>query len=580
MVSLLLVGILYALQMQMIQPIFDDLLNPSLFKDPNHIPVFSVWASKIGFHVGREDLFILIPAVLIIIFFLKGVFAYMGKFTLDAVGHRLVTDLRDRLYSHCMGQGPDFFTIYSTGGLISRALSDIERLRTAVSEKLSELTRESFILLGLLGASLYRDWRLTLLSLLAIPLVIFPVSRFSKRLRRVSRRAQEWTAKLAEHMKETLTGIRIVVIYGREGHEEDRFHDSNHRLLTENLKATRVFAVTGPLMEFIGALAVSGILLYGYMALQRGALTLGSFGAFLGTLWAMYIPVKKLSQANNVIQQALAAGTRVFDVLDHPRMVLSPPNPLPVKSPSEFSFLGVDFSYPGGHQALFDVNLKWEAGQRVAIVGASGSGKTTVINLLPRLMDPTEGKITLDGQDIRDMDLVALRNLFGVVTQETVLFDGTVAANIAYGRPEATPEEIREAARIAQAHDFISALPNGYETRLGEAGSGLSGGQSQRIAIARAVIRDPRILLLDEVTSALDPESAMALQSDLEPLMEGRTTVVVSHNLRSPLIRNADILFVMEGGRIAQVGPPSELEKEEGTYRRLLSSLSGSSIEC
>ena len=568
--ALAVVSGLYALEVYMVRFIFDGLLNPKGGQKTQE--EFLGYLSRLGldefFERSTEGLFLAIPLTLVAIFLVKGVFGYFGKYWLDRVGLSTITDLRDDLFARIIRQGQDFFADYPTGTLISRLLSDIERIKTSVSEKLTELLKESFALLALVVSALWQDWRLTVLSFVTVPLVVIPLARFSRKLRSSAHRSQEQMARLADLMKETITGVRVVQMFRMEEAESARFRKHNREVLRANLKATRVMALTTPLMELIGGCAVAGILYYGHFRILGGRTTMGTFSAFLATLYAMYVPVKKLSQANSIVQQAVSAAERAVEVLDRPVSVEEREGApdLPPFS-REIRYEGVEFRYRDGRPVLSGLDLAIPKGQTLAIVGSSGAGKTTLVNLLPRLFDVTGGRITVDGTDIREVTLRSLRAQIAMVTQETILFDATVAENIAYGLPGASRERVEEAARRAFAHDFIEALPQGYDTVLGEGGASLSGGQRQRIAIARALLKDPPILILDEATSSLDSESEFLVQKALFNLLEGRTTLVIAHRLAT--ILNAHRIVVLDGGRVAEDGTHRELLARGGLYAQL-----------
>lgn len=571
-ICLALVGLLTALEIKMIQPIFDDLLNPALASNPKHKSIFIIYAEKIHLtalmNVNRDNLFYLIPIALVLIFLVKGLFNYFGKYLMDSIGHRIITRLRDNLYKRILSQGLDFFHHHHTGSLISRVLNDVERLRTALSEKLSELGTEIFILIALVISAFIQDWRLTLLSFLTIPFVAIPMMRFSKKLRRASRRSQERTGDLSLRMMESLTAIQIVKVFIAEIYESLRFQKVNRDLLRENLKATRIMALTTPVVEFVGIVAVSAILFYGHFIISKGNSTLGAFGAFLATLYAMYVPVKKLSRANNIVQQALSAAERTVEILDEKPSIVDSENAIalpPLKR--DIIFRNVSFQYSSRKQVLKGISLHIGFGKRIALVGESGAGKSTLALLIPRFFDPTAGVIEIDGIDIRRVTLASLRGQIGLVTQEVMLFNDTIKANISYGTPDAGIKEIKKAAELAYCDGFISALPKGYDTLLQEAGAGLSGGQRQRIAIARAIMKNPPILILDEATSSLDAGSEFEVQKALNNLIAGRTTIVIAHRLST--IMSADTIFVLHDGKIAEEGTHDSLIDLHGIYENL-----------
>jgi ATP-binding cassette, subfamily B, bacterial MsbA len=563
-------SLFYALEIYMIRFIFDDLLSPQSSSGKSmafHDILKKIGGDSLG-QIGREQLFTIIPLTLVAIFLLKGVFNYFGKYWLDGVGLATITDLRDLLYEKLLKQGQDFFSEFPTGTLISRLLNDIERMKTAVSEKLTEISTALFSLTALLVSAFVQDWKMTMVSLVTIPLVVYPLARFSRKLRKVSKRSQEEIARLADQMKETLTGVKIVQMFLMEEKEVDRFKTANNHLFKVNLKATRVMALTTPLMEFIGAFAVAGILYYGHFKIMSGQITLGSFSAFLATLYAMYVPVKKLSQANNIVQQAVAAADRSVELLEWETQVTEKQDAsdLPPFS-KEIFFDNVSFFYGRKTKVLDGISLTIPKGVCIALVGPSGAGKSTLVSLIPRLFDVTGGRLCIDGRDLRDITLKSLRKQIGMVTQDTVLFDLTAAENIAYGNTGIAREKIIEAAERAKAYDFIASLPQGFDTRLGEGGFSLSGGQRQRMAIARAILQDPPILILDEATSSLDSESESGVQEAIKELMQGRTTIIIAHRLSTVI--NADLTVVLENGKIVEMGRHSELVKNSGRYARL-----------
>ncbi len=569
--ALVVVSGLYAIEIYMVRFIFDGLLNPS---KNTSLEDFQHYMQRLRldlvFPTNPERLFLYIPITLVLIFFFKGIFSYFGKYSVDRVGLCVITDLRDALYSRIMSQSHDFFADHPTGMLISRLISDIEWIKTSISEKLTELTTAILSLLALIISAFWQDWRLTLLSMVTIPMVAFPLTRFSRKLRGTSRRSQEQMAVLSTRMKESISGIRIVQMFQMEDAEMARFSKSNRELLRASLKATRVMALTTPLMELIGGFAVAGILYYGHFRILSGHTTMGAFSAFLATLYAMYVPVKKLSQSNSIVQQAVSAAERSVELLDRPVAVVEVPGAATLPRFSDrIRFEDVVFTYDGERKVFDGLNLDVPKGETLAIVGSSGAGKTTLVNLLPRLFDVAGGRVAIDGYDVRQVSLKSLRGQIGMVTQETVLFDDTVEANIAYGHPGAPKTAIEEAARQALAHDFIMEMPEGYGTRIGEGGFSLSGGQRQRLAIARALLKNPPILILDEATSALDSESEYYVQQALFNLLKGRTTLVIAHRLAT--ILNAHRIVVLDQGKVAEEGTHKSLLERGGLYAQLAS---------
>jgi len=453
---------------------------------------------------------------------------------------------------------------------MSHVTTDVEKIQAAVSELAGDLLKEGLTILGLLAVLFYMDWRLAVLSLVGMPLALGPLLRLGQRLRTSNETSLRRWKDISEILQETISGFRVVKAFGMEGFEIRRFRRASGRLLAVNMRITRTTAILPPLMEAVGGLALIGALFYGSWSIRDGHLTTGAFVSFLTALFAMYTPVKRLSRVNATLQAALAAGERVLEVLDrHDELAEVGDAVVLPRMKQGIEYRGVGFGYADAHGSILrNVNFCARRGEVVAIVGTSGSGKTTLVNLLPRFYDVTEGAILIDGVDVRQATLASLRAQIGLVTQETVLFNDSVRANIAYGMEDVDEARVETAARAAFAHDFILDLPRRYDTVIGERGSRLSGGQKQRIAIARAILKDPPILILDEATSALDAESERLVQGALANLMRGRTTLVIAHRLTT--VRDAARIVVLDGGEVREEGRHDELLRQPGgLYSRL-----------
>lgn len=510
----------------------------------------------------------LIAAGILIVMFTRGVFYYGQSYLVSYVGQRVIIDVRSVLFRKFQRMPLSYYDKQQTGTVMSYITNDVAVMQSAIVDNLIELVTESSILIGSLAMMIYLDWKLSLLTLMTIPLVGFAMRIFGRKLKRSSTVIQERAAEITSLLQESISAIRVVKSFVRETYEIKRFEEQNWRNFQAAMKNVKLTSLLTPTVEFLAAIAVTFIVWFGGYEVVNEVITAGELVAFLTYAVNLANPVKRLSRVYAAIQKAMAAAERVFAIMDLDETITDVPGakPLPpIKGKVEFK--DITFSYQKGQPALQHISLKAEPGQMIALVGPSGSGKSTIANLIPRFYDVDSGVITIDGHDIRQVTADSLREQIGLVPQETMLFSTTVMENIRYGRLEATDEEVIEAARAANAEEFIKELPDGYNTQLGERGLNLSGGQRQRLAIARAILKNPRVLILDEATSALDTESEKIVQDALDNLMVGRTSFVIAHRLST--IFNADQIFVVENGHLREHGTHEELLAAGGLYSNL-----------
>lgn len=572
-VLMALAGFCHAMVALLIRPIFDRVLNPATADAPVQLTVIPVINQPLFLHqvipFPIHNVWTLVAVGILMVFLLRGIADYAGNYLVNYAGFGAVTDLRQRVFDRVVRQDSHFFEAHTTGRLLSSIMNDIEKIQVATSHLLADWLRQTFSAIGLLWVVLQMDWKLALVSLTVLPFVLVPTVRLGKKLRRATRRAQDDAAELTQIIQETLSGHHVVKSFGAEAIEAERFRKAAQRLRASNLRYVAQQALASPLIEFFGALTIVGLVTYARNEIKTGNLTTGEFTSFVIALLMLYEPVKRLTGIHNIFQQALGASQKVFEYLDQDQAVKDKPNAIRLDTFRESIELDdVSFKYPTSeHWVLRDISLKVKAGEMVALVGPSGAGKSTLASLLPRFYDPVGGALRVDGHDVRDLELAALRRQIGIVAQDTFLFNDTVANNIRYGCPDASEERVWEAARNALAEEFINRLPQAYNTVIGERGMKLSGGQRQRIAIARALLKNAPILILDEATSHLDTESELLVQRALANLISGRTVIVIAHRLST--IRRADRIIVLEHGKVVETGTHETLLQQGGVYQRL-----------
>ncbi len=509
----------------------------------------------------------ILPFVIVLISLMKNLATYGQTYFMQYVGQQIIRDLRNKLYGHIQDMPISFFHKEKTGVLMSRVTNDVAIIKNMVSSSVTGALKDCFSVIGLTCVIFYQDWQMAIIAFFVIPVAFIPVVKIGRRVRMVSTARQEAIADMSAFLHETFAGNKIVKAFGMESHEKKRFFKKAHHLFKMEMKEVRAKALSSPIMDFLGYIAIAVIIFYGGFKVISGESTPGTFFSFIAAVGMLYSPLKQLTQVNNTVQVGLAAVDRVFDVMETSPDIKEVENPVVLRSgPHHVSFKHVFFRYDSEY-VLKDINLEAAPGEIIALAGMSGGGKTTLVNLIPRFYDVCEGAVEIDGIDIKTVDLVSLRKQIAIVTQEPILFNDTVFNNIAYGNPAASKEEIENAAKAAYAHDFIQSFPDGFQTVIGELGARLSGGEKQRLCVARALLKDAPILILDEATSSLDSESEALVQKALENLMRGRTTFVIAHRLST--ILNADKIIMIVKGEIVEQGSHDELLNLKQEYYKL-----------
>ncbi len=580
-VSMAMVACATVFALNLIRPIYDSLLSPGSASPVAGAavtpkPFLVSWLDSVSLQAqgwiqgrlgtGRSTLLLLVLVAIVV----KNVFTFLARYSVAQLGLATVRDLRNLVFDAVLRQSPRYFHDISSGMLMARVVNDVRLVQEALAERFGDLLQSSVTLIAILAYLFSLNLHLSLVVLLLAPALLAPVVYFARRLRRRSWQSQERMGDLTTVLDEAVQGMTVIQAFGMEKFEAKRFRNATYRHFWANLRARAIQIANAPVMEIVGALGALALIAYASSRIASGAMTLGDFSAFLLGLWAAYAPVKNLNQFNLALQQAVVASQRIFEVIDEPVDILDLPEAVTVEGIGDGVELDrVWFAYEAGTWVLSDLSISVPAGRTVALVGPSGAGKSTVAQLIPRFWDVQRGAVRVAGRDVREATLASLRGLIGLVTQDTILFNDTVRANIAFGRDDAPQDRLEAAARAAFAHEFIVKLPDGYDTAVGESGLNLSGGQRQRLAIARALFKDPPILILDEATSSLDAEAERLVQEALENLMKGRTTLVIAHRLST--VRNADAILVLQRGRVVEQGTFQELLAADGVFAHLVS---------
>jgi subfamily B ATP-binding cassette protein MsbA len=549
MIFMVLTAALTSASMYVIKPVIDKILaNPDKVEAMKWIKI--------------------LPFAIIVLFIFKGISGYIQNYLINYVGCRIIQTMRKELYEHITSLSMSFFNKQKIGSLISRITNDVQLVQGALSNLLGSLVGSVFSILGLVGLLFFLNWKFALITIVVFPLAVLPISKFGKKIKSATGNIQLKMGDMTSILNETFNGVRIVKAFGMENYERKKFDVELAAYFDHSMRANRAYIASSPVMESIGAVGIALLVFVAGSAVITGELTTGTFFSFIGGLLGLYPQIKKLNDINNVIQQALAAGDRVFEVLDTKPEIVESASPKEITDFKDgVEFKNINFDYVDGQDILRDVTFKINKGEIFAVVGPSGAGKSTLADLLARFYDVKKGNITIDSVDIKDIRTDSLRSLIGIVTQETILFNDTIKNNISYGQENNDMAKVEMAARAANAAEFIEKMPEKYETIIGDRGTRLSGGQRQRIAIARAILKNPPILILDEATSSLDSESEILVQEAINNLMKNRTTFVIAHRLST--VRNANKIIVVDNHTIVEEGNHDELMKKNGVYTKL-----------
>jgi len=558
LIAMIIVGATTASHISLIKPVMDGIFSA---RADYVIPVFNI-------EIPQKNAIYILAAIILIIALVKGVFYYIQSYYMAYIGQNITKDIRNRLFRHLMSFSLSFYTKNPTGQLMSRLTNDVKYLESSVVKLPTRFIRDGFSLIFLVFLVFYLNWRWAVISILGFLFIIFPFAKFSRVLRKIGRKGHQKMADIYDFLAEKISGVRLIKAFSMEKEELRSMRKVNQKFLDVILKSERINSFQSPFTEFLSTIGIVAIIVIGGFAVINDNTSPGTFFAFLGALAALYMPAKNVANINQQLQRSVAAAERIFAILDHKEHISQVENPVILeKFNKNIEFKNVGFAYENEKYVLQNINININKGEIIAFVGPSGAGKTTLVNLVPRFFDPVKGKILIDGVDLKEYTIRSIRRKIAMVMQDVILFNNTIKDNICYGLGKFSQEEVEKYAKAAHAHEFIISFPDGYDTVIGEKGVKLSGGQKQRISIARALIKDPEILILDEATSQLDTQSEKLVQEALDYLMKDRTTLVIAHRLST--VRKADKIIVLKDGIIEEMGRHEELLRVPGLYRRM-----------